>query len=102
MSRAEARRSTTRPSWLARGTAFGSTAGTFVLAALVPKCPLCVAAMLSAWGVGASVAGTVAPVVRPALLVLTVAAVLAVGVVGVRSSRNRRRRAESQPSCCSG
>jgi len=44
--------------------------GALVLAALVPKCPFCIAAALTALGMGAGVSSAVAPVVRPAALVL--------------------------------
>jgi hypothetical protein len=43
-------------------------------AALVPKCPFCVAAYLSLFGVSAGAAGTIAPLVRTlALIVATIA-----------------------------
>jgi hypothetical protein len=60
-----------------RGAASGIGAG--LLAVLIPKCPLCVAAWLTALGVGATGAGLVAPLVRPvALALILVATVLAI------------------------
>jgi hypothetical protein len=52
---------------------------TAVAAALVPKCPLCVAAALSALGVGAAVAHGVAPLLRPVAMALAVGLALASG-----------------------
>src|SRR5215468_5010720 len=52
----------------------GAAAGTSVLAivgaALVPKCPLCVAAALTALGLGGAIAQRVAPFVRTAGFVI--------------------------------
>jgi hypothetical protein len=44
---------------------------------LMPKCPLCVAAYLVSFGVGASAAHAVAPLIRPAAWLLMAAAALA-------------------------
>ena len=54
----------------------GFGAGTLALVA--PKCPLCLAAWLSVFGVTLDVAGVVAPFVRPAgwVLVVTAAALV--------------------------
>jgi membrane protein implicated in regulation of membrane protease activity len=59
--------------------------------ALVPKCPLCLAAYLSALGVGAGVAAPIAVLLRPALLV--VAAIAAVVSVAQLARHARRARA---------
>lgn len=80
-------------------TALGS-AGTFVLAALVPKCPLCVAAALSAWGVGASAASAVAPAVRPVIMGLTVVMAISFAVFAVRRFRAQARPVAVAGSCC--
>jgi hypothetical protein len=57
--------------------------------AVVPKCPLCIAAYLMSAGVGAEVATTAAPIVRVLAGVLLAAAAIALIV-------SRRRRA----ACC--
>ena len=54
--------------------------GAFVLAALIPKCPLCVAAALSVLGFGASLA----PVLRPLAFVVAAAALVLFLVPWVR------------------
>lgn len=46
------------------------------LALLAPKCPACIVVWLSALGVGAGVAGAVAPLLRPAAFVLLGGALL--------------------------
>jgi hypothetical protein len=82
-----------RPTW---GTP-ASLAGV-LLFALVPKCPLCVAAALAAVGVGAGAASAMAPVVRPLLLVgcaLTVAA-----AAGAWLWRVARRAPARAGGCC--
>jgi hypothetical protein len=80
-------------------SARGATSvGTLVAVALLPKCPLCVAATLSALGVGAAAAGTLAPFVRPLGFALIVAAWAAVAW----SERRRwlARRERSRGGCC--
>lgn len=98
MPRADARRDR-GPRKLRDVAAVASTAGAFALAALVPKCPLCIAVVLSAWGVGATTAGMVAPGVRPALLAIA-AALLVVHAV----TRGRARSSDGglDRHCCSG
>jgi len=58
-------------------------------AALVPKCPFCVAAYLSLFGVSAGAAGAIAPLVRTIALVLAAIAVgfllLPLGKLALRS-----------------
>jgi hypothetical protein len=78
-----------------------SSAGTFVLAALIPKCPLCVAAALTAWGVGASAASAVAPAVKPVAFGLMAVAAITLVVFAVRRMRSRSRAAAVVGSCCS-
>jgi threonine/homoserine efflux transporter RhtA len=70
------------------GTAITSL-GTIVVAALVPKCPLCIAAALSVAGCGAAAAGRIAPLVRPLGLVFALVAM----VVFARYEWRRRQRA---------
>jgi hypothetical protein len=53
-----------------------SLAGLIVLA-LLPKCPFCVAAYLTALGLSASIAALLAPLLRPAAALVLVAALLA-------------------------
>lgn len=71
-----------------------------IAAALLPKCPLCIAVWLSGLGIGAASAFDVAPFVRPALLVLAISS-LAAWVIVAR--RRLQARADSVASCgCSG
>jgi hypothetical protein len=65
--------------------------GAIAVAALIPKCPLCIAAVLSALGVGAELSSSVAPIARPLAIVLAVIAVFLV------ARAEWRRRA---PTCC--
>jgi hypothetical protein len=69
------------PARSARAAGGATSLGTLVVAALVPKCPLCVAALLSSVGVGATVAAQLAPVVRPLGFTLAIAALVAAAVV---------------------
>lgn len=62
--------------------------GAIVAAALIPKCPLCVAAALSAIGVGASLGAMLAPIVRPLGFALAVIALAA----AARGEWQRRKR----------
>lgn len=71
-----------------------SSVGAALVAALVPKCPLCVAAYLTSFGLGAGASHSAAPFVRP--FGFTVAGVAALALVlGVWRSRRRRAR-----GCC--
>jgi len=75
--------------------------GTLVAVALLPKCPLCVAALLSGLGLGAAATGRLAPLARPLGIALVAAALLAVAWVEWR--RWLARRGGSAPSkggCC--
>jgi hypothetical protein len=74
-----------------RRVASGSASiGAIVVAALIPKCPLCVAAALSAIGVGATVGSSLAPIARPIGFALAAVALVA---SGIGEWRRRRRRA---------
>ena len=88
-SRSDAPRSALRR---ASGVVTSVAAGAAAL--LVPKCPLCVAAMLAALGVGTSVASALAPLVRPIAFLLLAAAVVGVAV----STWRRRVENEAAPS----
>jgi hypothetical protein len=70
--------------------------GALVLAASIPKCPLCVAAALSAAGAGATLGTSLAPFARPLAVALAVAALVAFFTgEWLRRKRRARRR-----SCC--
>jgi hypothetical protein len=62
---------------LRRGGSASASLGAIVLAVLVPKCPLCVAAMLSAVGIGAAAAHHLATMVRAAAFIVAAAVVIA-------------------------
>jgi hypothetical protein len=51
--------------------------GGLIALALLPKCPLCIAAYLTAFGLSASIAALLAPLLRPAAALVLVAALLA-------------------------
>jgi hypothetical protein len=67
----------------------GSSVGAVVAAFLLPKCPLCVAAILSALGLGAALPEVVVPLLRPAALAVGLA--LAVALVAALIARRVRR-----------
>ena len=70
--------------------------GAALVALLVPKCPLCVAAYLAAFGLSASASHSAAPFVRPLALAIAAVASLALALA---VWRNRKRHA--MPRCCS-
>jgi hypothetical protein len=72
-----------------------SSFGAALLAVLVPKCPLCIAAYLATFGLGATAAHGAALFVRP--IVFTLAGV-ALFSLALGAWRSRKRRAT--PSCC--
>jgi hypothetical protein len=74
-----------------------SSLGSTVLLALVPKCPLCVAAVLSSLGLGAAAASFLGPLLRPFAILLVLVAVVALAA-GERRRVHARRAAHS---CCS-
>jgi hypothetical protein len=90
-------RTMTRLGRLAMAT---SSLGTIVLAALVPKCPLCVAAALSAFGVGASAASAVAPAMRPVALALVAVATIMLAFFSLTRMRGHTPVAEAAGTCC--
>jgi hypothetical protein len=65
--------------------------GAVIAAALVPKCPLCIAAMLSAAGVGAAVARDLAPFVRGLSLALAMGLAALVAAAEWRRAQVRKR-----------
>ena len=67
-----------------------------VLLTLAPKCPLCVAAYLASFGLGAGAAALLAPLLRPALGVFALAGLLALIWRGIRRTRPARNATE----CC--
>ena len=73
----------------------GSSVGALMAALAVPKCPLCVAALLSAMGIGGALAEAVVPFLRPAAIAVSV--VLAVVLAASLAARRARR--STCPDC---
>jgi hypothetical protein len=73
----------------------GASAAAVAAALVLPKCPLCILGLLSAIGVGGSLAPAVVPALRPAAL--TVGLVLAVVLAASLVVRRARRR--TCPDC---
>ena len=72
-----------------------------VLAVLVPKCPLCLAAYLCLFGLSASTAHAVAFFGRPIAFTLIACSAVATALFVIQRAR-RLRQAEGAPaSCCS-
>lgn len=74
-------------------------------AALVPKCPLCIVAYLTAFGVSAAVANTLAPWLLPAVWGLLVIVTLYVGLRLVQRWRASSKVAVilvAPGGCCGG
>lgn len=66
-------------------------------AALLPKCPLCIAAALSTFGVGAAIGGALAPFARPFGIAVAIIALLALAW----PARSRRKRTHCTGACAS-
>jgi hypothetical protein len=85
-----------------RGKVVGGAVSTLSAAVgfvLIPKCPLCVAAYLTSFGIGATAATSAAPLVRWLALGLIFVASLALGLATRRASARRSARA-TPPACC--
>lgn len=78
-----------------RGASVSTSALAVIGAALMPKCPLCVAAVLSTLGVGLTTRLWVAPMARPLAMAVAVVAVLLV----VRGEWLRRARHGASRQC---
>ncbi len=84
-----------------RASGAATTVGTIAALVLAPKCPLCVAAWLSALGIGAAGAGLLAPWVRPVGFAVAAAGVVALAWAEWRWLRERRRvQARRGGGCC--
>jgi len=79
-----------------RAARASASIGALVAAALLPKCPLCVAAVLSALGIGASVSASVAPALRPLGIAVAVLAL----VLFARGEWRRRRQQHACARAC--
>ena len=64
-----------------------------MLALVTPKCPLCIAAALSAWGIGAAAAAVIAPAIEPVLLAVTALAIGVFAAVQLNARQRARTRA---------
>lgn len=76
----------------ARRVAGASTSiGALVAAALLPKCPLCIAGSLSAIGLGAAASATLAPIAQPLAIALAAGSILVVLIQQFRGVTKKRR-----------
>jgi hypothetical protein len=66
-----------------------SSLGAAIVALLVPKCPMCVAAYLASLGLGAGVSHSAAPFVRPVAFTIAGVAALALALGAWRIGRRR-------------
>ena len=87
------------PERRARIASRSTSAVAILAAALVPKCPLCVIAMLSALGLSSAWATFLGGVARPLVFTLAGTAVVLVGFFEFRRLAPRRR-AHRSASCC--
>jgi hypothetical protein len=78
MSTTRAREAGARPTRRPGRSGLVSSLGAGLGAVLLPKCPLCVAAVLSSLGLGATAAGLLAVVLRPAVFTLAGAGLVVV------------------------
>lgn len=78
----------------------GSSAFAFLALVLAPKCPLCIAALLSGLGLGAGVAGSIAPLLRPLAFALGGLALVWLARVEWRARRARERGESARISAC--
>ena len=68
---------------------------------LLPKCPLCVAALLGAAGVGAGAASLMAPLLRPVAVLLAIVALARVAWSARRARLASAGAGDGSP-CCGG
>jgi len=84
--------------WRRAGARRAATSiGGLIALAVLPKCPLCVAAYLTALGLSASIAALLAPFLRLGALLVVVLALLA-GLFALWRTRER----QAAPACCPG
>ena len=84
-------------SWLERTGSVASSVGAVLGLIFLPKCPLCIAAYLASFGVGAGAAAFAAPLLRPLAVVLALMAFAAL----LRSAwRSVAREPTTSPGCC--
>jgi hypothetical protein len=86
-----------RRSDVRRAGAFAGSMAGVIGAVLVPKCPLCAAAMLTALGASSTAALEVAPFVR---VIAIVVAALSVLVFGALEWRRRARATDARCATC--
>jgi hypothetical protein len=86
-----------RSAWVARRI---SLLGSTLIVALLPKCPLCIAAYLAAFGLSASAAGAAALLVRPAAWSLAAMAVGAFVFAGWRARKMTSQPVATDADCC--
>ena len=91
MSRPDAKVTRAAP-WMGGGSLLSGLAWL-----LLPKCPLCIAPLLGALGLGSGAAAVVAPWVRPLAMVFAVSMFLGLSLA---LSRLRRRRRAELATCC--
>jgi hypothetical protein len=84
---------------VARRAGAATSAGAILATLLLPKCPLCIAVLLSSTGLGIAAARFIAAAARPGLWVLAAVSVLV--VIWVERGRIGRRGRRDE-SCCAG
>lgn len=67
-------------------TGIATSAASALCALLLPKCPICIAGWLSIVGLSAGVGAMVAPVVRPAAIILAIATALVIVAGHIRTA----------------
>jgi len=87
---------------IGRASSTSASLGTVLLVALMPKCPLCVAAALTAIGLGTSLASGLSPFVRPLVFALLAVTAAFAAYAWYPSVRRHRVKDVSPPrrSCC--
>jgi len=87
---------------LAQGRPAALSALTVLGAALVPKCPLCLAAYLTSFGVSGTVAAWAAPWLRPAAALLSLGSLVLLALGLLQSVRRKARSRPSSHASCGG